>query len=86
MTRLQSLKHRREILILANQKNHYTQIGNSKIEKYYRVLLPIKKQINEIECVNVRPLKAIVGIRVKDLMELNQVQKNKSIITNAENR
>jgi hypothetical protein len=43
--RLQSLQNRREILISANSINHYTQTGNEKIEKYYSVLLNIKKQI-----------------------------------------
>lgn len=72
MTRLQSLRNRREILIEANQNNHYTQSGNSRIEKYYRTLLAIKRQINAIECVNVRPVKARVGMTVKQLFELNK--------------
>lgn len=70
MSRLRTLKKYRDILIQANEKNHYTQAGHQKIEKYYRVLLNIKKQINEIQCMNVRPLKARVGLRVSDLKKL----------------
>lgn len=70
MTRLQSLRNRRNILINANDINHYTQTNNPKIEKYFKVLIAIKKEINTIECVNVRPAKALVGITVKQLFEL----------------
>lgn len=66
MTRLQSLRNRREILIEANFKNHYTQSGNPKIEKYYKTLIAIRKEIHSIECVNVRPLNARVGMTLKD--------------------
>lgn len=72
MSRLKDLRNRKEILIEANRNNHYTQSSNSKIEKYYRTLLAIKKEINEIECVNVRPAKALVGMNVKELFNLNK--------------
>lgn len=72
MTRIQTLRNRREILIEANQNNHYTQSGSAKIEKYYRALLAIKKEINEIECVNVRPAKSVVGMDWKTLFNLNK--------------
>jgi len=70
MSRLQNLNNRRNILIQANEKNHYTQAGHPKIEKYYRVLILLKKQINEIQCMNVRPIKARVGLRISDLKNL----------------
>jgi hypothetical protein len=66
-TRLQTLRNRRDKLILANESNHYTQTNNPKIDKYYRILLAIKKEINEIECVNVRPPKARVGLTIFEL-------------------
>jgi len=72
MTRLQTLIQRRERLIDANSQNHYTQSGNVRIEKYYDCLLAIKKEINTIECVNVRPAKALVGMSIKQLFELNK--------------
>ena len=72
MTRLQTLRNRKEILINANQAHHYTQSDNPKIEKYYSVLLSLKKQINTIECINVRPAKALVGMNVKELFNLNK--------------
>ena len=72
MTRLQQLRQRREKLILANFKNNYTQTDNSRIDKYYKVMLSIRKEINTIECVNVRPAKARIGITVKQLFELNK--------------
>lgn len=49
MTRLESLMNRREILINANLINYYTQNGNSKIAKYYKVMLAIRKEIAVIE-------------------------------------
>ena len=36
------------------------------------VIREIKKEINEIECVNVRPAKAKVGMTVKELFNLNK--------------
>jgi len=72
MTRLQTLRQRREKLIDANTINHYAQSGNVRIEKYYGCLLAIKKEINSIECVNVRPAKALVGMSIKQLFELNK--------------
>jgi len=72
MTRLQTLKQRREKLIQANQINHYTQTSHSKTLKYFTVMLAIRKEINAIECVNVRPAKARIGITVKQLFELNK--------------
>lgn len=73
MTRLQSLRNRREILINANVRNHYTTTGNEKIEKYYKCMLSIRREINDIECVNVRPLKAIVGLTLKSLLENQKI-------------
>ena len=70
MSRLRTLNKYREIIIQANEKNRYTQAGHPKIEKYYRVLLLINRKINEIQCMNVRPLKARVGLRVSDLKNL----------------
>lgn len=72
MTRLQSLKQRRERLIELNLINHYTQSGHVKIDKYYRLILSVKKQINDIECMNVRPAKASLFFTVKDLFNLNK--------------
>lgn len=72
MTRLQSLRNRKEKLISANQIHHYTQSNNPKIEKYYIVLIAIRKEINTIECVNVRPAKSLVGMNVKELFKLNK--------------
>ena len=72
MTRLQTLRNRKEILINANQEHHYTQSNNPKIEKYFKVLLWVKKEINTIECINVRPAKAVVGMDLKTLFNLNK--------------
>jgi len=72
MTRLQTLKQRREKLIMANAKHHYTQSRHVKIYKYYKVMLSVKKQINDIECMNVRPAKASPYFTVKDLFNLNK--------------
>lgn len=38
------LKEHRERLIFLNSVNHYTQSGNDKIEKYYKLLKEIKTQ------------------------------------------
>jgi hypothetical protein len=72
MTRLQILKNRREKLISLNAINHYTQTDHPKILKYYRVMIMIRKAINNIECVNVRPAKARVGLTAKDLRQLTE--------------
>lgn len=72
MTRLQTLRNRKELLINANQIHHYTQSNSPKVEKYYRVLIAVRKEINTIECVNVRPAKALVGMNVKQLFKLNK--------------
>lgn len=72
MTRLQTLRNRKERLIQANQINHYTQSSNPKTERYFKVLLSVKKQINTIECINVRPAKAVVGMDLKTLFNLNK--------------
>lgn len=72
MTRLQLLKQRREKLIELNSINHYTQSGHVKIDKYYNLILSVKKQINDIECVNVRPAKASPYFAAKDLFNLNK--------------
>jgi len=72
MTRLQTLKQRRERLIELNSVNYYTQSGHVKIDKYYKVMLSVKKQINDIECINVRPAKASPYFTPKDLFNLNK--------------
>jgi len=72
MTRLQTLKQRRERLIELNLSNHYTQSGHVKIDKYYKLILSVKKQINEIECMNVRPAKTSPYFATKDLFNLNK--------------
>lgn len=72
MTRLNQLRNRREKLISLNAVNHYTMSDHPKIQKYYTVLLEVKKQINNIECVNVRPIGALIGLTVKDLRELTE--------------
>lgn len=70
MTRLQSLRNRREILINANNVNGYAQSGNQKTEKYFKVLLAIRKEINEIECKNVRPFKNVKPLSVFEICSL----------------
>jgi len=72
MTRLQQLRNRREKLISLNDTHHYTQSDHPKILKYYRVMIEIRKAINNIECVNVRPAKARVGLTAKDLRMLTE--------------
>ena len=72
ISRLQTLKNRREKLISLNMQNHYTQTDHPKILKYYRVMIEIRKAINNIECVNVRPTKARVGLTAKDLRQLTE--------------
>jgi hypothetical protein len=72
MTRLATLRNRREKLISANEKYFYTQTSNIRIEKYYKVMLAIRKEINDIECVNVRPPNARIGLNAKDLRELTK--------------
>jgi len=72
MTRLQNLKKRRERLIELNLINNYTQSGHVKIDKYYRLILSVRKQINDIECMNVRPAKASPYFTAKDLFNLNK--------------
>jgi hypothetical protein len=39
------LKEHHERLIFLNSINHYTQSGNPKIEKYYKLLKEIQKRI-----------------------------------------
>lgn len=73
MTRLQSLRNRREILIQANSVNGYCQMGHPKAKKYYKVLIDIRKEINSIECINVHPIKVGIGMTVKDLFNLNKI-------------
>ena len=73
ITRLQQLRKRREKLISLNNTHHYTQTDHPKILKYYRVLLWIRKEINDIEQVNVRPAKARIGLTAKNLRELTQL-------------
>jgi hypothetical protein len=41
---MERLNQHRERLIFLNSINHYTQIGNPKIQKYYKLLLQIKAQ------------------------------------------
>lgn len=69
-SRLKTLRNRREKLIELNQKYHYTQMGNAKVQKYYNCILAVRKEISELEHVNVRPAKARVGMTVKDLRNL----------------
>ena len=76
MTRLQSLRNRREILIQANSVNMYVTAGHPKSEKYYKVLLAIRKEINAIECVNVHPVK--VGMTVSDLFRMDEKNRAKN--------
>lgn len=57
MNRLQTLKARHERLINANYLNHYTQLGNPKIDKYYKCLLAIKKEKMNLQCENIHPIK-----------------------------
>lgn len=61
MTRLQSLRNRRKILIKSNAVNNFTQTANPRIEKYYSVMLKIRKEINYIECLNVHPRGVLNG-------------------------
>lgn len=75
-TRLQILRSQRERLIKFNEINHYTQSDNPQIGKYYKLLLSTKKQINDMECVNVRPPKARVGMTVKGLYNLTNPMPN----------
>ena len=72
ISRLQQLRNRREKLISLNDVNKYTQTDHPKILKYYRVMIWLRRLENEIQCVNVRPEKARVGLTVKDLRELTQ--------------
>lgn len=67
MTRLETLRNRREKLIELNNIHHFTQTNNCNIEKYYKLLLRIRREINDIECVNIRPLKARVGLSIFNL-------------------
>ena len=80
--RLQTLKNRREKLIELNLTNHYTQVDNSKIQKYYNCILYVRREINKEECKNVQPLKKSTskvfqgflnpqnGLTLKDLRNL----------------
>lgn len=78
MTRLQSLRNRREILIKANSVNRYVEAGHPKCEKYYKVLLAIRKEINAIECVNVHRMR--FAMTVSDLFKMDE--KNRAINKN----
>lgn len=71
MTRLQTLRKRRDHLVELNQVNHYSQTDSKRIEKYFRCLLSIKKEINEIECINTTGMRHL-GMTVKDLRNLTQ--------------
>ena len=80
--RLQTLKNRREKLIELNLTNHYTQVDNSKIQKYYNCILYVRREINKEECKKVKPIKKRTsvlfqgflspqnGLTVKDLRNL----------------
>jgi len=72
MTRLNQIRNRREKLISLNMLHGYTQTDHPKILKYYRVMIMIRKAINNIECVNVRPANARVGLTIKDLRQLTE--------------
>ena len=43
--RYRDLKNRLEKLIHLNNRFHFTQSGNPKIDQYYRCLLAVKKQL-----------------------------------------
>ena len=45
MNKTVRLNQHRERLIFLNSVNHYTQSGNPKIEKYYKLLKYIQKRI-----------------------------------------
>lgn len=49
--RLKTLKSRYELIVEANQLNHYTQCGNPKSAKYFKVLLRLKQLIAMEELV-----------------------------------
>ena len=72
MTRLATLRNRREKLISLNIQNHYTESDHPKILKYYRVMIWIRKEISNIECINVRPAKAKICMTAKDLRQLTE--------------
>jgi hypothetical protein len=57
MTRLQNLNNRYNRLIALNKENQFTQSDHPKIEKYYKLLLAVKKERMNIQCENVHPLK-----------------------------
>ena len=44
MNKYNRLEEHRERLIFLNNVNHYTQNGHLKIEKYYKLLLQIRKE------------------------------------------
>lgn len=56
MTRLQTLRARRERLIELNNIHHFTQTNNADIDRYYRMMLSIRREINDIQCKNVRKI------------------------------
>ena len=56
MNKTARLKEHNERLIFLNSVNHYTQSGNPKIEKYYKLLLQIKNDIFKIN--NYKPINA----------------------------
>ena len=45
MNKTVRLNQHRERLIFLNSVHHYTQSGNAKIEKYYKLLKDIQKRI-----------------------------------------
>lgn len=45
MNKTARLNQHRERLIFLNSVNHYTQSGNAKIEKYFKLLKEIQKRI-----------------------------------------
>lgn len=74
MTRLQHLRQRREKLIQLNILHKYSQCGHAKGQKYFDVLLVIRKEINKIECINVHPANTKIGMTAKDLRELTETR------------
>lgn len=62
--RLTTLRNRRERLIQLNLKFGYSQTGNAKIDKYYACILYVRRQINNEECKNIKPLKTRVKSKV----------------------
>lgn len=80
--RLEILIIRRNKLIELNLKNGYTQTDNVKIDKYYKLILAVRRAINDLECANIASSKKSTskafrgflnpqnGLTIKDLRNL----------------